>query len=142
MSSQAPNATHWFPHQYLCTYQRQAWGRGGGGEVRHRVGILTFSDIIFLETIIKIPTPGRKRIVKISRNKWFTSLLLYKIERSRCIRASRSKITVEETLAEPESENTETWQKLHGHAIAAGEGLQEKLEDQRIGALSLLSRKR
>ena len=36
----------------------------------------------FLKKIIKIPTPGQKRIVKISRNKWFTSLLLHKIERS------------------------------------------------------------
>ena len=40
--------------------------------------------------------------------------------------ASRSKITVEEPLADLESENTETWQKLHGHAIAAGERLQKK----------------
>ena len=46
------------------------------GGVGHRVGILTFS-----KKIIKIHTPGQKRIVKISRNKWFTSLLLYKIER-------------------------------------------------------------
>ena len=45
-------------------------------------------------------------------------------------RARRSKITVEEPLADLERENTETWQKLHGHAIAAGEGMQEKLEDQ------------
>ena len=49
----------------------------GGGGVWHRVGILTFS-----KKIIKIPTPGRKRIVKMSRKKWFTSLLLYKVERS------------------------------------------------------------
>ena len=50
------------------------------------------------------------------------------------------KITVEEPLADLESENTQTWQKLHGHAIAAGERLQEKGKDQRIGDLSLLSR--
>ena len=46
---------------------------GGGG---HRVGVLTFS-----KKNIKIPTPGQKRIVKISRNKWLTSLLPYEIER-------------------------------------------------------------
>ena len=51
--------------------------RGGGEGGGHKVGILTF-----LKKIIKILTPGRKRIVKISRNKWFTSLVLYKIERS------------------------------------------------------------
>ena len=28
-----------------------------------------------------------------------------------------------------ESENTETWQKLHGHAIVAGERLQEKINE-------------
>ena len=50
---------------------------GGGGGVGHRVGILTFP-----KKTIKIPTSGQKRIVKISRNKWFTSLLLYKTERS------------------------------------------------------------
>ena len=43
--------------------------------------------------------------------------------------ASRSKhmITVEEPLADLESENTETWQKLYGHAIIASERLQEKI---------------
>ena len=41
------------------------------------VGILTFS-----KEIIKIPTPGQRIIVKISRNKWFTSHLLFKIDRS------------------------------------------------------------
>ena len=44
--------------------------RGGG--VGHRVGILTFS-----KKNIKIPTPGRKRIVKI---KWFNSLLPYTLK--------------------------------------------------------------
>ena len=34
--------------------------------------------------------------------------------------ARRSKITVEEPL-DLDSENTETWQKLHGHAIVKGE---------------------
>ena len=43
--------------------------------------------------------------------------------------ASRSKITVEEPLADLESENTETWQKLHGHTIIAGERLQEKINE-------------
>jgi len=37
--------------------------------------------------------------------------------------ASRSKITVEEPLADLES--TETWQKIYGHAIVAGQRLQE-----------------
>ena len=36
----------------------------------------------FLKKIIKIPTPGQKIIVKISRNKWFTSHLLFKTDRS------------------------------------------------------------
>ena len=35
--------------------------------------------------------------------------------------ARQSKITVEETLQDLESENTETWRKLPGHAIIAGE---------------------
>ena len=43
--------------------------------------------------------------------------------------ANRSKITVEELLADLESENTETWQKLHGHVIAASERLQEKINE-------------
>ena len=46
--------------------------------------------------------------------------------------ASRSKITVEEPLAELESENTETWQKLHGHTIVAGERLQEKINESLV----------
>ena len=33
---------------------------------------------------------------------------------------------VEEPLEDLESVNIETWQKLHGHAIVAGERLQEK----------------
>ena len=41
--------------------------------------------------------------------------------------ASRSKITVEEPLADLES--NETWQKIHGHAIVAGERLQEKINE-------------
>jgi len=41
--------------------------------------------------------------------------------------ASRSKITVEEPLADLES--TETWQQIHGHAIVAGERLQEKMNE-------------
>ena len=52
--------------------------------------------------------------------------------------ASRSKIKVEEPLADLESENTETWQKLNGHAIAVSERVQEKGKDQRIGDLLLL----
>ena len=38
--------------------------------------------------------------------------------------ARRSNIT-EEPLEDLETENAETWQKLHGHAIVAGERLQE-----------------
>ena len=41
--------------------------------------------------------------------------------------ASRSKITLEEPLADLES--TETWQNIHGHAIVAGERLQEKINE-------------
>ena len=41
--------------------------------------------------------------------------------------AWQSKIT-EEPLEDLESENTETWQKLHGHAIEAGERLQETIK--------------
>ena len=41
--------------------------------------------------------------------------------------ASRSEITVEEPLADLES--TETWQKFHGHAIVAGQRLQEKINE-------------
>ena len=52
--------------------------RGGG--VGHKVGILTFS-----KKIIKIPTPRQKIIVKISRNKWFTSHLLFEIDRSNAL---------------------------------------------------------
>ena len=43
--------------------------------------------------------------------------------------ASRSKITVEEPLADLESENTEKWQKLLGHTIVAGEKLQDKINE-------------
>ena len=43
------------------------------------------------------------------------------------ISASRSKITVEEPLADLESENNETWQKLHAHAIVAVKRPQEKI---------------
>lgn len=42
---------------------------------------------------------------------------------------SRSKITVEEPLADRESENTETWEKFHGHAIVTDERLQEKINE-------------
>ena len=49
----------------------------GGGGVGHRVGILTFSKKNY-----QIHTPGQNIIVKISRNKWFTSLLLFETERS------------------------------------------------------------
>ena len=38
--------------------------------------------------------------------------------------AMRSNIT-EEPLEDLETENAEIWQKLHGHAIVAGERLQE-----------------
>ena len=41
--------------------------------------------------------------------------------------ASRSKITVEEPLTDLES--TETWQKFYGHAIVAGQRLQEKINE-------------
>ena len=41
--------------------------------------------------------------------------------------ASRSKITVEEPIADLES--TETWQKFYGHAIVAGQRLQEKINE-------------
>ena len=41
--------------------------------------------------------------------------------------ASRSKITVEESLADLES--TETWQTFYGHAIVAGPRLQEKINE-------------
>ena len=41
--------------------------------------------------------------------------------------ASWSKITVEEPLADLES--TETWRKFHGHAIVAGQRLQEKINE-------------
>ena len=45
---------------------------------------------------------------------------------------SRSKITVEEPLSDLESENTETWQKPHGHTIVAGERLQEKINESLV----------
>ena len=48
---------------------------GEGGGVGCRVGILTF-----FKKIVKIPTPGRKRIVKISRNKINGLLLFYYIK--------------------------------------------------------------
>ena len=38
-------------------------------------------------------------------------------------------ITIEEPIAELESKTTETWQKLHGHAIVAGEWVQEKINE-------------
>ena len=41
--------------------------------------------------------------------------------------ASRSKITVEEPLADLESAGT--WQKFYGHAIVAGQRLQEKINE-------------
>ena len=41
--------------------------------------------------------------------------------------ASPPKITVEEPLADLES--TETWQKFYGHAIVAGQRLQEKINE-------------
>ena len=50
---------------------------GGGRGGRHRVGILTFCKKKYQN-----PHRGQKIIVKISRNKWFTSLLLFEIERS------------------------------------------------------------
>ena len=43
--------------------------------------------------------------------------------------ASRSKITVEEPPTDLESENTEKWQKLHGHTIVGGEKLQDKINE-------------
>ena len=39
------------------------------------------------------------------------------------------KLPSEEPLEDLESENTETWQKLHGHAIVASERLQEKINE-------------
>ena len=59
-----------------CTYQYQARAGGGSG-----AGI-GWGFWHFLKEIIKIPTPGQRIIVKISRNKWFTSHLLFKIDRS------------------------------------------------------------
>ena len=45
-------------------------------------------------------------------------------------KAISKKITVEEPLEDLESENTERWKKLHGHAIVAGgERLQEKINE-------------
>ena len=41
--------------------------------------------------------------------------------------ASRSKFTEGEPLSDLKSETAETWQKLDGHAIVAGERLQEKI---------------
>ena len=41
--------------------------------------------------------------------------------------ASRSKSAVEEPLTDQES--TETWQKFYGHAIVAGQRLQEKINE-------------
>ena len=63
--------------EYLCRlHNNQSSPRGGGG-----AGI-GWGFWHFLKKIIKIPTPGRKRIVKMSRNKCFTYLLLCKIGRS------------------------------------------------------------
>ena len=42
--------------------------------------------------------------------------------------ATRQKITVEDPLEDLESENTETWQKLCGHAIVGSEIRQEKIK--------------
>jgi len=42
---------------------------------------------------------------------------------------ANQKITVEEPLADLKGENTEIWQKLHGHAIVAGERQQEKINE-------------
>ena len=56
-----------------------------GGEVWHRVGILTFSK----KKIIKIPTPGQRIFVKISRNKWF--LLIYSLKLTDQMHDVRSK---------------------------------------------------
>ena len=39
------------------------------------------------------------------------------------------KLTVEEPLADLESENIKTWQKLNGHPIIASERLQEKINE-------------
>ena len=45
-------------------------------------------------------------------------------------KAISKKITVEEPLEDLESENTERWKKLRGHAIVAGgERLQEKINE-------------
>ena len=44
--------------------------------------------------------------------------------------ASQSNITVEKRLTYLENENTEIWQKLHGHDIVAGERLQEKIKSR------------
>ena len=41
----------------------------------------------------------------------------------------QSKNTVEKPLEDLESENTDTWQQLHGHAIVAGDRLQEKINE-------------
>ena len=56
--------------------------REGGGRSGIGWGFWHFLKIIIIKIIIKIPTPGQRIIVKISRNKWFTSHLLFEIQRS------------------------------------------------------------
>ena len=58
---------------FSCTYQCQALGGESGVE---------WGFWHFLKKFIKIRTPGQRIIVKISRNKWLTSHLLFKIDRS------------------------------------------------------------
>ena len=67
----------WLDVAILPVYNAPINVKSKEGGVRHRVGILTFS-----KKIIKFPTPGQKISVKISRNKWFSSPLLFEIDRS------------------------------------------------------------
>ena len=59
----------------LCTYINVN-PDGGGGVGEEKVGAgCSVGILTFLKKNSKIPTPGQKIIFKISRNKWFTSLL-------------------------------------------------------------------
>ena len=65
----------------LMSSPRRGGGGGGVGRVGHRMGILTFSK----KKIIKIPIPGQNIIVKINRNKWFSSHTPSGLDIDRCI---------------------------------------------------------
>ena len=68
-------ASTWLVH--LIMHLSMSSPGGGGAESGIAWGFWHF-----LKEIIKIPTPGQRIIVKISRNKWFTSHLLFKIDTS------------------------------------------------------------